>query len=230
MKSMENSLRDLGFNQYESRVYLSLLHEGPLTASAVSAKAKIPRPRVYDVLDSLSSRGIVITHPGRPGKFHAVDTDTLIELLKKEEEEKFQKRINSYEKVRKVLEGTKLSKKNTNGETVWVLKGEKTIHGKIREIIQNSEQEIIISGNNLSKKMSLHKNLLNTASEKGVKIKLISEKPGDFPVTEHVKRDSVHMIIGDSEAVLFLNKKEGNHAIWVKSNHLTEDLKKMLKK
>jgi len=50
--------RFFGLNQYEARVYIALLRR-PMGLGEVSEAAKIPKPRVYDVVRSLESKGFV---------------------------------------------------------------------------------------------------------------------------------------------------------------------------
>ncbi len=231
MKTMEESLRGLGFNQYESRVYLSLLQHGPLTASEVSSKAKIPRPRVYDVLESLADRGIVLVSPGRPNRFKAVDANTLVEILKKEERERLEKKFQKYERIKQEISGV-APKDKAGGENVWLLKGEKAVHTKIREIIDNSKEEIIIAGNknSIARKLSLHGDALENARKRGVKIRIVSTEHHKGIPEETIKLPAPRMVIGDDHAVLFLHEKEYNNVLLLKSKHLANGLKSMIKK
>lgn len=50
--------RFFGLNQYEARVYIALLKKH-MSLGEVSSAAKIPKPRVYDVVRSLESKGFV---------------------------------------------------------------------------------------------------------------------------------------------------------------------------
>ncbi|MEM3798771.1 MAG: helix-turn-helix domain-containing protein, partial [Thermoprotei archaeon] len=47
-----------GLNQYEARAYVALLKK-PMSAGEISVGAKIPKPRVYDVVRSLEAKGFV---------------------------------------------------------------------------------------------------------------------------------------------------------------------------
>ena len=58
---MEERLRSLlGLNSYEARAYLHLLRHGPQRPREVARGAGIPYQRIYDVLESLASRGLVV--------------------------------------------------------------------------------------------------------------------------------------------------------------------------
>lgn len=52
-------LLNLGLTDGEARSYLALLDGGPAPASDVAKRAKVPRNRVYDVLESLAAKDLV---------------------------------------------------------------------------------------------------------------------------------------------------------------------------
>lgn len=60
VKQTIEQLKKMGFNEYESKAYLSLVKQGPVSAYQVSKDSGIPRSRIYDVLGNLSEKGIVM--------------------------------------------------------------------------------------------------------------------------------------------------------------------------
>lgn len=79
----QKQLIELGFAEKEAKVYLALLELGPSTASEVARKAGINRTTGYDILESLSSEGLV-SLPGetKVQKFVAETPDKVINFLK----------------------------------------------------------------------------------------------------------------------------------------------------
>lgn len=59
----------LGLTSYEARAYLALVRRQWSTATQVARIASIPRQRVYDVLASLTEKGLVSSRPGRATKY-----------------------------------------------------------------------------------------------------------------------------------------------------------------
>jgi len=53
------NFRNLGFSEYEAKIYLSLLQENPATAYEAGKISGVPTSKVYEVLKKLSSKGIV---------------------------------------------------------------------------------------------------------------------------------------------------------------------------
>jgi len=68
----------LGLTQNESRVYLAVLGTSELTAAEAAARAGVPRPKVYEALGSLESRGFCRRVGGRVQRYAAVDPDTAL--------------------------------------------------------------------------------------------------------------------------------------------------------
>lgn len=65
------ALVDLGLTGYEANAYVALTRREHATAAEVARIARLPRQRVYDVLDGLVARGIVTVTSGRPARYAA---------------------------------------------------------------------------------------------------------------------------------------------------------------
>jgi hypothetical protein len=69
----ERALESLGLPPYAARVYAALARVAQATAAELSEEARVPRQRVYDVLESLIDQGLVTKSRAKPAVFHAVD-------------------------------------------------------------------------------------------------------------------------------------------------------------
>lgn len=81
-------LRILGMSQYEARIYLGLLRQGPQNGNEVSKSAGIPSSKVYSTLERLASKGIV--HSVRTGsgtQYVCVSPEELVQRFRGEFEE-----------------------------------------------------------------------------------------------------------------------------------------------
>jgi sugar-specific transcriptional regulator TrmB len=63
----------IGLTQYEARVYVALIRRDGSSAADMARLTGVPRPRVYDVLDSLVAKGLAVQRPGHAAKYVAVD-------------------------------------------------------------------------------------------------------------------------------------------------------------
>src|SRR5208337_1354376 len=60
------ALRRLGLTEYESRLYLALLRNGPIKASQLSFFGQVPRTKTYGAINELQRKGLVNITPGKP--------------------------------------------------------------------------------------------------------------------------------------------------------------------
>ncbi len=66
-------LQQIGLNAYESRAYLVLVGHQRFKALEVAGPARIPRQKIYEVLDSLVEKGFVRVVQGKAKQFSAVE-------------------------------------------------------------------------------------------------------------------------------------------------------------
>lgn len=160
-------LLDLG--EYESKTYAALVMNGPSTVKEIRSAAGIPYSREYDVLEGLTKRGFVKVQPGRPRIYSAEDPR---KILKRECEIRVNFVENLLEEVGPIYD--KAAKNESGKEFFWTLEGRKNIKDKLIEMINNSEKEILIVGNNLipSKKIDA---ALRASIKRGVAIKCWGE-------------------------------------------------------
>lgn len=96
---IENYFLKLGFNQTETKVYLSLAEIGKSTASLLAKKINIPRTTVYSVLNNLQHKGLVALEKKKNTTFYTSNNPQAI--LRNLLEEK--NNLNSKESLAKEL-------------------------------------------------------------------------------------------------------------------------------
>ncbi len=83
-KPLELTLRNIGFNDKEAKVYLALLQLGPTDAKSISLKSGIKKPTTYVILDDLRQKDAVLFLPNAKKKlFAAKDPDEIFETAQK---------------------------------------------------------------------------------------------------------------------------------------------------
>ena len=78
------SLALLGLTSYEAQAYMALLGRPRLSPPEVAALAKIPRQRVYDVLESLSAKGLCAVRDTAPKSYAALEPEQGLSMLGQE--------------------------------------------------------------------------------------------------------------------------------------------------
>jgi sugar-specific transcriptional regulator TrmB len=74
-------LVELGFSQYESRAYIGLLGQEPMTGYALANLTQIPQPKVYETLRRLVEKRAVVQIGADPARFVAVPAEHLLSQL-----------------------------------------------------------------------------------------------------------------------------------------------------
>lgn len=87
------SLQAMGFSDKEARTYLASLELGPATVAEIAAQAKLTRPSVYLMIESLTRRGMMATYKvgkksmyraGNPVSIKFINAQARTALVKKE--------------------------------------------------------------------------------------------------------------------------------------------------
>lgn len=76
-------LMDIGFTDYESKVYAVLISGDVKSANAICKLTGVPRGRVYDVLGTLMNEGLCKLVPGAIKQYQALDPNDVFENILK---------------------------------------------------------------------------------------------------------------------------------------------------
>lgn len=88
--SLNDSLAAVGLNRYEAAVYVTLVRSPQLSPSEIAARSHVPRQRVYDILATLTRKGLVNelvlpeAHASRQRTFAPVDPAVALPALLRE--------------------------------------------------------------------------------------------------------------------------------------------------
>jgi sugar-specific transcriptional regulator TrmB len=135
MHRLQADLTDLGFTEYEARVYLSLLEENPATGYQISKSSGVPRSMVYEALGRLDHRGAVLsTQSGRATLYRPLPPDVLLERYEREHHEL----IDSLRAGLAKVEG------KAAGERVWRILGQAPVHSYMLRMIEASSRELFL--------------------------------------------------------------------------------------
>lgn len=133
-------LQQLGLKQYEARAFVALSRLGPGTAKDVSEISDVPRSRVYDAIRVLESKGLVAIQHSNPQVFSAVETDEAVEILRSE----YEQRVASLRERLGDLEPAEPARKTTVAQDIWALSGSTGIVTRSRQLIDSSEEEVVL--------------------------------------------------------------------------------------
>jgi len=219
-------LRELGLTDYETRAYLSLLERGMLTASHVSEIANVPYSKVYETLTSLERKGWIETDQGRPSRYYPKAPSEALATAKLQQEEK----MRAWEKtIANELQPLYEKREIREKPDIWILRGELSSVTKLREMLENTKNELMVAAPTLPKLLADSvMRILKRLQDTDVKMQLMLSKHTSAwnlnalkNVAEVRVRDQVFgggVIAEGKEAMLFLGEEKPTLVIW--SNHI----------
>ncbi len=130
------SLKILGLSEYEARVYSALVMHDHAEAKELVEFLGISKPSVYESLQSLEDKGLVVIANSKPATYKAVSPDMAIKLLMDIHEIAA---IESLETL-KALEKEKID--NTEADTLWSIYGKANIEYKVDEMLKSAKKTV----------------------------------------------------------------------------------------
>jgi sugar-specific transcriptional regulator TrmB len=136
--SLLTNLQNFGLTQYEAKTYVALLSTGTSNAYKISKAAEIPRTRIYDILDSLTTRGIVMVEETSDGikNYTALPANVFLEQAR-------EKWASIYQSVDKELNA--IEAQNKQDIYVSTVKGKNNILAFCRNLLRNAKKTVFIS-------------------------------------------------------------------------------------
>lgn len=128
--------KELGLNQREVQVYITLIKEGELTASKIASFSKINRTTVYLELNNLIAKGLVNSIIKNHKKyFNASPAEKLLDIL---EERK--------RKVRKIINELNSLKKSQKKAKIQYFKGKEGVKNLYLDVIKENKDICVFGG------------------------------------------------------------------------------------
>lgn len=178
-------LREIGLSKYEACAYMCLLKHGISTAQEVSDGADVPQPRVYDTLDTLSTKGFVDIQPGRPKKFGPVSPDTAFERFRELKRRQYDDELEQIGQISdRFVDSVKESPAPAAcSEVCWTYSNRHHILGKLAELTESADSEIRMITTPLSFEHILnhHVEALTRQAEAGATIQAVVSENGTIP-------------------------------------------------
>lgn len=177
----ENDLQQLGFSEYEARVYTALLANPDSTGYEIAAAAKVPRAKVYEVLDGLERKGFVLASGDEKRRCYQALPAPMLISRHREQTEATLNRL-----------GARLARLEAGQarELLRTVRGRETVLDLVRQLVDNAASRIHISG--LPADLLLLEQPLRAARRRGVQAYILSYGEVDLPELDVV----VHKVTG----------------------------------
>jgi sugar-specific transcriptional regulator TrmB len=142
-------MQEYGLTEYEARTYMALQDLEVATARDIANLSRVPRTKIYSVLDDLHEKQLVEIIPERPKKYEVVAFEAYLERF----EEKYEKKLERIKEDKEELTKPPNQSANGIGEKAGsfnVLKGRKNVMNRTHEMIDRAEDEIVELGTEFS--------------------------------------------------------------------------------
>lgn len=141
---------NLGLSEYESRVYVSLVEEGPSEAGKLSARCGVPRTKVYSTLKKLIEGDLAFEVPGIPLKFAPTSPSKAFQQYLTNSKEKTSNNVVLLVEATKVVSSLEEAYERTQNnvelhrEELWVIEDRKEILRKIKDMLSRAKRKVVI--------------------------------------------------------------------------------------
>jgi len=138
-KELCEILQSFGFTQYEAKAYIALVGIGPSTPPNISRISGIPRARIYDTLESLIKKGIVMTEGTTDGAttYASLPVNVFLESVR----ENWTTDFSFAEKELRAIE----KQEAKQSLSLTTLRGEDNILAFCRILIRRAKKQITLS-------------------------------------------------------------------------------------
>lgn len=136
-----DSLKSLGFTEYEARIYLeTLLAAGvPKTAYEISKMSGVPRSNTYSALEALTKKGGVLPVTESPTCYVAANPHDMLDSLAAQTAMTCDRVASSLERLAPRVEN----------QYVWILRGQESIDAEVERLLLSARQSIWIKASDI---------------------------------------------------------------------------------
>lgn len=169
-------LQELGFTDYEARVYVALLQQAPATAYEISKVNGLARPNVYSALENLDRKRAVQRVGDEPARYVAVEPKVLLERIARSVVDRCDDLREQFETIKPI----------DRTDYVFTMSGAPEVSTKIREMIGRARRHIWVKAHEAE--LDPYADALAEAARRGISLLLVGfgsrERLERFRITE----------------------------------------------
>lgn len=238
--ALDAFLEKLGLTEYEVKTLSTLftLHEAD--SPAVAKLAQVPKTRVYDVLDALVEKGLVLKMSTRPKKYRALAPSEALQKLVDDKQNELQTWREDAQRIGKEIEKDSITSQVNTEEKVLKVKS-RTDFYKILAQEVDAAQSNVQGLTALDVHHHLLHDALSRAAQRNVSVKLTGTHPESFKekcktmgknVELQDAQHGLHAYVMDGKKVVLLlsdlkkDQSEYHFAIWPENKALAQTFQK----
>lgn len=137
-----SKLERLGLSPAEARIYLAVIHRGPLAAPAIANETGIKRTSVYPVICSLTDKGLIEGGTGHGVKFAAIAPDKALRALVMREQEMVSERKRIASELAETLSPLAAEAEAALDDSVQVVRTPQVIADRLHRLQLEAQQQV----------------------------------------------------------------------------------------
>jgi sugar-specific transcriptional regulator TrmB len=137
MNDIVSLMQNIGFSQYEARVYLALLQQPQVSGYEIAKISGVPASKIYAVLSKLVNREAVIAIDDEPVKYVPKPPDEILSHLKSDY-------LNTVGRLNDELEKI-YEQHDPSDQYIWNISGREAIIERIIEFLKKGNKQIFLS-------------------------------------------------------------------------------------
>ncbi len=209
------AIQDYGLTEYEAKAYLALVELEEGTAREVADVSRVPRTKIYGVIDDLHQKELVEVIPERPKRFLPQAFENYLDKHERRYKQRLKKLEEDRERFREMLKPTDSPGVQGPGQ-FRVIKGRKNVFNRMLEMIEDAEKSVWMLGSAFTTlRLNYFSPLLHEKTEEGLLCRIQSpvlatnrldvEEALAYADVRHRSSDNAgsSVIIVDGKQVLF---------------------------
>jgi len=213
---IRNSLKSLGFTDYNINIYLALLNSGEMNAHELSKKTGVPYSRIYEVLNEMTNNQKLLTKiDGRPSTFVSNNPKEIFKSIKQQKDNEFEENMKlSLPYLNNLYGDHNLTKQLS----LTVFEGAKSCRDHVRNVLNFTVKNLSFSLKEIDEVYSAIKVNFDFLKRIGCKVQIIlEERFRNSEIYEEVKKNcEIRFVPIIHETLLISDEKTAIMAI--KSN------------
>ncbi|MDT2813988.1 helix-turn-helix domain-containing protein [Vagococcus carniphilus] len=134
MDTIIQIMKKYDFSEMETLVYTTLLEKGVMTGYEVSKQSGVARSKVYNVLEKLIKKNLVVVNKSEPKLYNAISSDEFLERLEKNVKNDLNTLESQLGKI----------KEQEEEELLWKLENYESVSNKMEHLIDNAKTSLLI--------------------------------------------------------------------------------------
>ena len=186
------NLKKFGLSENEAKAYTGLVFLKEASAREIHAFTKVPRAKVYEVLENLVEKRYATILHGTPAHYRATDPEDLMQMLR----EDYEKTADEISKSFEEMETDPEEEGPTQLISIQYLRSEWTVRKKMNEILEETHKNLIIFARSPPIMKEIEGDLISANKRLNILI-LVNDAKGyeRYPIPVTVYHENVRVLL-----------------------------------